>query len=219
MVSTKKILLTFKFLFTVILSLFVFELFRYIFSLHSEDSSLTYLSAEYSLFYLVPYSLLFALGLRIPKLGREVNYALSFFFLAIFVSIAVTLYIHTGEFVSTNDYKYPPSIYYTSYAISVSIFIWLISDRIQHLLSRVKLLEKFVLHIARNTIWIYLWHIPMVKVLDKLVPNMNILLKYVIVSSFGITVASCQIWILTRFLIPRIKSVKLAKNLRVVFTG
>ena len=54
---------------------------------------------------------------------------------------------------SINSFKYPPRALYVAYGALMSVFLW-------SCLNRQNKQIKFLLFIGRNTIWIYLYHIP-----------------------------------------------------------
>lgn len=56
----------------------------------------------------------------------------------------------------TQDFKYPPRIYYLSYAIAVSAFLYMWCDR---LTVKNKYIRQAIEYLSSNSMWIYLWHI------------------------------------------------------------
>ena len=61
-----------------------------------------------------------------------------------------------GFFVPTQQYKYPPTIYYLSYAIACLNFLYLLCRSLSEFngVSR-----KIILWFSSNSLWVYLWHI------------------------------------------------------------
>ena len=165
-------------------------------------------------FYAIPYSILFALGLRIPTINNKNNMMFFLVVSILFVGIASMLaYIH-GEFMATQQYKYPPSIYYFSYAISVSVFLWIVSSKIWKVVSRNRKAKSLILFMAQNSIWIYLWHIPLIEFVKT-----NFFLKYLIVVSISVSITYLQVWIVTNYLIKNCSSGRAKRNLKVLLTG
>ena len=162
--------------------------------------------------YLVPYGIIFAIGLRMAQLGTRQLYAIAFVSLAVLIFAGLWLFLVHGEFVQTQSLKYPPSIYYFSYAIFISSLLWIHCGFIDHTIEKLKL-KPLVLFIARNSIWVYLWHIPLIKIIHT-----YFLLKYSIAFSVAVILTYVQIWAVGQ-LLKRIESEQWRKNIKMVFTG
>jgi hypothetical protein len=119
---------------------------------------------ESTLLYVLPYSFVFAIGLRLPSLTKPQIKRLCLGAVSVFILIGGALYFESGKFIPTQNFKYPPKAYYLSFALAVSLFLWLISDRVLSA-TIFKRLLKPIAFIAQNSIWIYLWHIPMVEMI------------------------------------------------------
>lgn len=118
------------------------------------------------LWYVVPYSVLLSLGMRIPKLTEKMQAIIAFSSLLVFLSIALLFYFTEQHFVPTQLFKYPPRLYYLSYAVAVTLFIYLLLGPLKKLILGSTLLSKSITFISQNSIWIYLWHIPFIKGID-----------------------------------------------------
>jgi fucose 4-O-acetylase-like acetyltransferase len=188
----------------------IYEVIRYL--------SLPYIQSEtgkaisYISHYIVPYGIVFAVGLRIPLLKNVQIKYLSILSFILFVITAVGLYLFYGHFVPTQNYKYPPSFYYFAYALFVSCTLWLYSEEIETFFIKIKI-EKIVTFIAQNSIWIYLWHIPIVKYF-----NAHFLIKYIIVISLATILAYIQVYLVKK-IIKRLSSDSLKKNIKILLTG
>jgi hypothetical protein len=77
-----------------------------------------------------------------------------------FIAMGLSFYLNSGLWIKTQLFKYPPSLYYLSYALGISIFLWLASGFIVEILNKLKI-TNIVLFNAQNSMWIYLWHIPL----------------------------------------------------------
>lgn len=190
----------------------VYEVIRFLAMPYIEAGILKYLSLIF--FYITPYSFIFALGLRIPAMNYRKNLMIMLFSISIFFVIAFALWMRSNGFVQTQEYKYPPSLYYFSYAVSDSIFIWTFSSQIWKISEQLSKIQTFVLFVAQNSLWIYLWHIPLVKLIDT-----NFLLKYLVVCAVSIIMAFIQVWVVQNILIPKFCNKTVKKNLKVLFTG
>ncbi len=190
----------------------IYEICRYILLPYTYDGLGRYLSLIF--FYLVPYSILFAFGLTLPKLKMKCNIQLLLYFSLCFISLALYLWITTGSFVSTQNYKYPPSIYYFSYAIAISIFLWLVGDSLLVTIEKYKRLNRIIIFVAHNSIWIYLWHIPLVKII-----HLNFFFNYLLVFSIALMITFMQVSLVTNILIPALPNDKMKKNAKMILTG
>lgn len=106
---------------------------------------------------LIPYTLVYLYGLRMSLLSvKELVFIMLSFFL-LFVSISYVKYIEVGHFVSTQKFKYPPTIYYFSYAFLCINLLYLIITKVI-VISNHKI-ENIIVWLSSNSLWIYLWHI------------------------------------------------------------
>ena len=168
------------------------------------------------LFYVVPYALVFGLGLMVPKLSVKKNALLGVFFMAVFGAIAASLIRTQGTFVWTQQFKYPPTTYYFSYAVGVSIFLWIASDWLWSLVEKTKPVEGLVLFIAQNSMWIYLWHIPLVKALPE---TLFFGYRFVLLLAIATAITWLQSWAVHNVLMAKTQNVQIKKNLRSLLTG
>lgn len=121
--------------------------------------------------YLLGYLPVFLLGYRLKtSIGLKNSFFLGFLII-FFISILGYLFYY-GEFVSIAAFKYPPRSYYLIYGIFVSTLIWLLR-------SHIVVYSRLFDFIGRNTIWIYLWHIPFVMFFNYFFDNW--FLKYILV--------------------------------------
>ncbi len=162
---------------------------------------------------IIPYSIVFAVGLRLPSLNKNQLLSFSFFNLGILILIGIGLFLLHGEFIATQQFKYPPSIYYFSYSFFVSCLLWIYINSIELFFDKIKI-KNIVLFIAQNTIWIYLWHIPLINLIHT-----NFALKYGIILITSTIIVYFQIWIVNNFILNRVSNNNLKKNLKTLFTG
>lgn len=109
-----------------------------------------------TVFYILPYFCIFGLGFLISKLSDKKNLLLAGSFLLAFIAIAIFEFAKTGHFVLTQEFKYPPLLYYISYAMFVSVSLYLISKQIS--LPNNPFIRNKIAFISDSTMWIYLWH-------------------------------------------------------------
>ena len=167
--------------------------------------------------YAFSYSLVFAVGIRLLEMNRREIKSLAAIFLTLFLSIGLVFWIDNNGFVATQYYKYPPSMYYFSYALFVSLLLFYCRHRLAESLKNT-LLELPLLFISRNSIWIYLWHIPLAQLLPKIVED-NFLLLYGLVFSIAVIVVFFQVFFVERILAHCVSNAVLNRNIKAVLTG
>lgn len=168
---------------------------------------------ENTVLYILPYSAIFAIGLRFLQLSKTEVIRLSIGSLTVTGIIGTALFAVTGNFHNTFEYKFPPSIYYLSYALGVSGLIYLASDKI---IEKIKSMffYPFIMFIAQNSIWVYLWHIPLIKMIHF--PSYY---KYPFLFAVASIIAYVQVIIVRQVLMPRTNNLIVKKNLNILFTG
>lgn len=104
--------------------------------------------------YLLGYSILFLLGLRLREYDSKKTIwfivVTGVLFLLSFFVLRKNALLENG----INAYKYPPTHIFILYGALVSALLWSFLPVLKPLSER-----TFVLFVGQNTIWIYLWHI------------------------------------------------------------
>lgn len=161
--------------------------------------------------YSVSYGLMFVIGYLIASLSKQ---KLSIVF-ALHIALLVIFCVFYFNSFRINDYKNPPTIVYISYAVFMSITIYSI---LKYLNLKNKIFILIVNYIAPNTIWIYLWHIPMIFFTKNYFSGYHYILSLVITSVFSIAMAVYQRKFVN-WLTLKIKNQWLSKFINQVFTG
>ncbi|MCT9852832.1 acyltransferase [Priestia megaterium] len=106
---------------------------------------------ENFILYGIGYGLVAAFGMRLKLLSKKELYAWTSAFLIMFL-----FFSWHYHFNSTQHYKYPPQLYYISYGMFVSLFLYMALNitKVQSLFN-----NRFIMFIAQNSIWLYFWHI------------------------------------------------------------
>lgn len=161
-----------------------------------------------------PYILVFALGYKVMDFQKKAIMGVMIVCILIYACLSVS-YIDRGC-LQTQLFKYPPQIYYLSYAMGCSLFLWLVRVKVFLFLLRLSpRLVDLISFIGSHTIWIYLWHIPLV----SMVKGMDsAIMRFFVVYILALIIVGCQ----TRFvekLLPCVEDIKLQKNLRMIFIG
>lgn len=174
-------------------------------------------------YYGIAFSIIFALGVRLPRLTQGQLQVLFVTSLGLFLTLGLagkTLGVVNQFQLLPNlqAFKYPPTAYYLSYAVAVTAMLWLSMDFILDRLKRLTPLENFILFCSRNSMWLYLWHIPWVEAFRALDYG-NVGVKYVV--AFGC--ASLVTWVQSKLirlaLMPKLKSELLRRNVKLILTG
>ncbi len=167
--------------------------------------------------YVFPYALIFALGIRLVQLSPEQVRYLAVIAISVFILVAIAFHIYYGKFIPTQYFKYPPSIYYFSYALFVALMLFYYRHKLEKIVG-ISPVKNIVLLASRNSIWIYLWHIPLVQLLPKIIDNQFILL-YIAVFSSACFITFCQVFIVNHFMVQRISNLSLKRHVKTVLTG
>lgn len=163
--------------------------------------------------YVLPYGALFALGLRLPRLGaREVAV------LAVGAGVLCGAVGWLGRLLwrwplAPQAYKYPPAAYYVLYGIAGGALAWWAGPWLVALGRRLGVLPG-LWFVARNSIWIYLWHIPFVTALD-----LPFYWEYAAAAGGAVALTAGQVALVERFLLPRAGSEVARRWCRVLLTG
>lgn len=168
---------------------------------------------RHTLFDAVPFALLFALGLRIPAMPRPQLWRLFAIFTAVFLLFAAWFFWKTAGFQLTQAFKYPPQHYYLAYALMCAFLLWLLAEPMLHLLRGARL-TGFVLFAGSNSIWIYLWHIFFLQIID-----LSWGPKYLVVFACSAVVTWGQVSLIQRYWLPRINNPATKRNVRALLTG
>lgn len=152
----------------------------------SFNSVLSFIINEYIL-YLIGYSLLFVLGIKLRTYqNKRYTTAIIVFILLLLLIVNAIVYIRIyGTPIYINEFKYPPHAFFLIYGASISVILWLIKPLYKCVSNNV-----FFLFLGRNSIWIYLWHIPFVLIANEYVDSW--ILRYVFVLVACITIYRIQ---------------------------
>lgn len=107
---------------------------------------------EFVLAYVVPYGIIYLLGMITTKTSYKSDFVISLIFLATLLASGYIIYLNTGIIQPTQIMKYPPTIYYISYALFASFLLFAIFKKL-NLRS-----NRFVDFCSKSSLWIYLWH-------------------------------------------------------------
>lgn len=143
---------------------------------------------ENILFYLLPYGFVAGLGIVIPKLKRNYVKWLLFGFLIIFLALAA-LQFH-GTVIPTQAFKYPPRLYYLSYALFVGLLLYQVGNMG---IFRKVFNTKILLFISSSSLWIYLWQILFLALTTGIE---NWLVRYIVIVAGAVAVTYIQKYVI-----------------------
>ncbi len=133
------------------------------------------------------YGMFFIYGLRLAETEskRERRILITFATLAMIVGVAVFICSNGFPIKISPEYKYPPRLYFLIWGLFMSVVCWVASPWLTKVFS-----NQLTLFIGRNTIWIYLWHIPLVGACSLLSDNW--IIKFLILSIVSISICVIQ---------------------------
>jgi len=161
----------------------------------------------------LPYLLLFSLGVFINRLSDKILYSIGFASLTIYIIMASLYYVNCGMYVSTSVEKYPPQLYYLSYAILWIVVLWQVRFTIVYIMNVVKL-KRLLCFVGSHTMWLYFYHIIVLNYVMSIPQSMIRFLIVVIISLF----ITCVQHKVIGFLLPYL-SRRTGYYVRTVFDG
>ena len=197
----------------ILFGLFILHSITYILTqdYYSDD---VYKYFFYIVGYIVPYSLIFAFGLRFESFSANMLKIIVAVCFALFVAVGALHYIQEGQIQSFYHYKYPPQAFYILYSMVAVIIFYGISGYVWPYIRKITAVRNVVLFSARNSLWIYLWHIPIVTFLD-----INFMVEYIITFAGAVLVTFLQVKLLENVIVPKVKSKNLQYNLKIMLRG
>lgn len=184
----------------IVISIFILQEYLVVFQNQINNEALYSIFSE-TIPYLFGYSIPFLIGLRIKNCTQN-NKLLLFALITISFCTLLFLYInnHNTPIRITPFYKYPPRSYFLIYGVFASTLLFLLNKP----LTRIAEIKLFSF-IGKNTIWIYLWHIPFVSLLNIMIDEWFI--KYLLAYSLSLICFFSQYKIVT--IIKNRKNIKI----------
>ena len=161
------------------------------FSMKYEFPVFSFLIDDY-ISYLLGYSVLFLVGLRMRYLDW-VNRGVFFVFYGLCVLVLFGFsFFQNNVFSGITTYKYPPQICFLTYGLMMCCLLWIFEKKFSLIRNR------FMLFIARNTIWIYLYHIPFVLFVNEFIDCW--VYRYFVCYALAVLFYVLQYYVSNRFL-------------------
>ena len=159
------------------------------------------------------YLLIFAIGCRLQDISNKKIVLIATCCLFTYLLYVCFYYWIDGEYILTQAKKYPPQLYYTSYALACCFLLWLFRLKITNILpTRVR---EFCVYVGSHTMWIYLWHIPFVPVVRDID---NAILRYLLVYGLALFITFIQAQLVNQIAL-RIKEKNVIRLIKTVFIG
>lgn len=133
------------------------------------------------IYYTIGFGICFGIGVVLDKMSKKQYIIITVSNFILFIICMFYFYLKTGSFVTSNACKYPPELYYLSYGLfasCVSIFI-ITKTNIKEKLHPV--ITKILSFIGSHTMWIYLWHIAILKILQACHIYFNWMIMFVMI--------------------------------------
>ena len=185
--------------------LVIYTLYEGIVFLKIHDSSLIF---NFIIAYAIPYGIIYVFGMLSKKTSPNDDMKISIIFFMIFIFSSICIFLICNEIQPTQIMKYPPTIYYISYALFMSFLLLSIFKRIS--LKKVDFIE----FCSRSSLWIYLWHILFLYVIPVLFGQINWMVYYMIV--LVCSIGTCYV---QNRLIDKLESKNINGNILKLFRG
>lgn len=135
------------------------------------------------------YSAIFLYGMRLRRSRPLLLVALAAFWSVALIVFQIAL---ANRLLDTQPFKFPPQAAYVAYGLAVTTLLALFVPRIAGHIWRLGSMRRGIEFVAANSVWIYLWHIPVVLAqrATHLFPNWAIC--YLVAVGFGLVATMIQ---------------------------
>lgn len=136
-------------------------------------------------------------GMWAIKQTKKENFEMSCFFFFIFF-----IFGFLNHFSQVNDQKYPPSMYFLSYGLAVSLLLLAVitNKKIEE-----KINKKSIKWLSSHSLEFYYWHIIPITIIDYSHIELNWLMKFIIVVITAIFISKLQLKYIPNFFNPKLK--------------
>ena len=115
----------------------------------------------------IPYCLFFYFGHLSRSISSRGMGGISLASGLIFLAGAVYFYLKNQTFIPTWHFKYPPQLYYVSYAMACIGILFILRQPVSRFLERIYL-ARFFSFVGSHTLWLYFYHIIMLFALKSI---------------------------------------------------
>ncbi len=140
-----------------------------------------------TVFYVIPFGIVLLLGFCYRDFSKKVRLLVAVLFTASFAIIEFVYFMKFGEFCFVQPYKYPPRCIYIIHALMYISLLMLLENVF------VKIGKNaFIVFVSRSSLWIYLWHIAFLALVDNFFTSSFWGVKFLIVTSLSVFVVFLQ---------------------------
>lgn len=158
--------------------------------------------------YAIPYGVIYALGMLSKKTSAADDMKISILSFMIFILSSIGILFICNGIQPTQIMKYPPRIYYISYALFISFLLLSIFKRAS--LKKVDFIE----FCSKSSLWIYLWHILFLNMIPLLFGQIHWIAFYFMVLMCSIALCHVQ-----NRVIDKLETKSINKNILKLFRG
>lgn len=163
---------------------------------------------EFIIAYAIPYGIIYVIGMVSRKTSHVEDMKISIIFFFIFVLSSVCIFLIYNQIQATQIMKYPPTIYYISYALFMSFLLMGIFKMMP--LKKLGVIE----FCSGSSLWIYLWHIFFLYLIPLLFGQIHWTAYYMVVVTCSIAVCYVQ-----NKIVDKLESRNINKNILKLFRG
>ncbi|MBO5478006.1 MAG: acyltransferase [Clostridia bacterium] len=114
--------------------------------------------------YIVPYvCIIFSLGLYTSDIKKNKLLVISLINIAVYIILEVILKVNTIE--GMKSFKYPPSLYYLTYGIGISLLLYYF---FKYIINNKLRTSSIISYISKNSLYLYFIHIPFLQLTSKI---------------------------------------------------
>lgn len=167
------------------------------------------------IFYIIPYGILMFIGMMQHQVQPKKRAIGAVILLFVFACMFQWFHLTTGGFVSSQQYKYPPTFYYLSYAVGMSLlFSWIV----EMLYIESLFIGRILAWIGQRTMWTYLWHILILNLLGWIHFKFNFVIMFLVVSSIAVFIVVIQ-GVVLKLILSKMVNDERKKQMVIIFSG
>lgn len=174
----------------------------------SEVLFTSYSSPIYDMVFMtLPYGAVYVYGLNIARFSKQTNGIVALTLLLACFSFGIYANYDSDTFVGTFLYKYPPQCFYVTYGMGISLLLWIFRKNLENLFESLRI-SSFLKYVGQHTYWLYLWHIPIVDIVET---DFTPVIRFIIIFSVALILVSIQYYIVKKHVSN--------KTLLIIFNG
>ena len=147
---------------------------------------------NYVIYYFIPYGVLTFIGMEMREWKSKSIIQISEVMMIIFLILMFVIRAINGKFLMTNQFKYPPRLYYLGYAISVSLMLYFLVEIKDIFNIKENVNITIISFISKHTMWIYLWHVLYIYIINFKFNTLNWIIKFIAVLTLAISTTLIQ---------------------------